>query len=218
MDRTKAYLRIQICGLGLLAHIACFAQDMDFKIGAATAVKGKITSLRYSPPHEVKEVKLGQEIVTEGSYLTQDTSHMVVTMFDGTHIRLNPKSKMSFEYDAEKKITTIHLFLGSLKVRFHHEKPHEKSQKLIVKSADTFFETVSGKFSVVRSVISDENSVYVEAGSVVVNQFVKGEKKDSEIVHTKEMTSVKDTTNDIEAPRPMTDKQIEFLNPKAYLK
>ena len=200
----------------LLFPVVTFAAN--FPIGKVTQLKGSITYLNYAPHSAVKPVALKQEAMTDGSFLTQDSAYMVITLFDGSYIRLNPKSKISFEYDEASGTITTHLYSGSIKVYFHHPVPNPKAQKIIVKSADTSVETVEAKFSVVKSLLEDTSSVYVEKGAALVSLFEGPEKKDSEIVHAREMTSTVSKTHDIETPRPMTEKQLKFLQPTNYLR
>ena len=187
-------------------------------MGTITQSEGEITFLNYAPPHALNKVQKDQMLLADGSYLTQDSSFMTVKFFDDSWLRVSPMSKFSVEYQPHSSIILIHLYTGSVKILFSTQLNKNKVQKFIVKSADTLFETVDGKFSVIRSPIFDTNSVYVEKGTVVTTQHVLNKRKDMEIVHTGEMLSVKDNESDIKSPTKMSEKELKFLHSAQYLK
>jgi ferric-dicitrate binding protein FerR (iron transport regulator) len=204
--------------IGLVFFLPLCSHAGTFNLGHITQAEGEITFLNYAPPHELVQVKKKQHIQTDGSYLTQDTSFMTVKFFDNSWLRASPKSKFTLEYHPNTKTMFIHLYSGSVKILFSTHLNENKVQKFIVKSADTTFETVDAKFSVVRSNVLDLNSVYVEKGAVIATQNVLNQKKDMEIVHAKEMVSVKDNDSNIESPTEMTEKEMKFLHSSQYLK
>lgn len=189
-----------------------------FNLGQITQAEGEISFLNYAPPHSLVQVIQKQQLLTDGSYLTQEYSFMTANFFENSWLRISPKSKFSLEFQAHSKTILIHLYTGSIKVLFSTHLNNNKVHKLIVKSADTLFETVDAKFTVVRSPVLDTNSVYVEKGTVIATQYVQNQKKDMEIVHTREMVTVKDNENDIESPSEISKKQLKFLHPSQYLK
>lgn len=210
MVRKKTHSRITNGSLITFALLlTTLSWGGPFKIGEITQVEGESTYYNYLPPRAVKTVKRNAQAATDGSYLTQENAFLTFKLLGSNYLRLNPKSKISLEYDAKEKFLTIHLFSGSFKALF--------TEKVLVKSADTLFETVNAKFSVVRNTLGDNNSVYVEKGSVIMSQYVGSEKKDMEVIHAKESTSVADNSSDIEAPKKLTDKEIQFLHPSFYL-
>lgn len=219
MVRKKTFARnAGRCLVSCLLLFPLLAQAGTFKLGNITQAEGEITFLNFAPPHEIINVKEKQKLLSDGSYLTQDTSFMTVELFDGSWLRVSPKSKFAIEFQPHSSAILIHLFTGSIKILFSNHLNENQVQKVIVKSADTLFESVNAKFSVVRSPLNDLNSVFVEKGTVVAIQHVLNEKKDVELVHAKETTSVKDNDLDIESPRRMSDKEIKFLHPSNYLK
>ena len=202
----------------LIAQNSLLANAQDFKIGEITQAEGESTFLHYAPPHKLIQVEKNRPVLMEGSYLTQDSSFITIKFFDGSWLRVSPKSKLSIEFLPHSKQVIIHLFTGSVKTLFSSMLNNKGIQKIIVKSADTLFETVGAKFSVVRNPLTSTNSVFVEKGSVVTIQHVANEKKDMEIVHRNEMTSVKDNEHDIKSPRTMSEEEVKFLHPSKYLK
>jgi len=194
-----------------------FSQAGTFNLGTITQAEGEITFLNFAPPHQVKQVKVQEILQTDGSYLTQDTSFMTVELFDGSWLRVSPKSKFTLEYLASSKTILVHLFSGSVKILFSTHLNKNEAQKIIVKSADTLFESVEGKFTISRNIVSDISNVYVEKGTVIATKYVHNERKDSEIIHARETASIKDIDTNIESPSRMTDKEIKFLHPSSYL-
>jgi ferric-dicitrate binding protein FerR (iron transport regulator) len=189
-----------------------------FNLGKITQAEGEITFLNFAPPHQLNKVSIKERLQSDGSYLTQESSFMTVELFDGSWLRVSPKSKFTLEFQPTSKVILVHLFSGSVKILFSTHLNENQVQKIIVKSADTLFESVDAKFSVVRSPLTDTNSVFVEKGTVMAIQHVFNEKKDVELVHAKETASVKDNQMDIESPRQMSEKEIDFLHPSHYLK
>ena len=189
-----------------------------FNIGTITQSEGEITFLQFAPPHKLHQVQKDQQLQSDGSYLTQDSSYMTIKFFDGTWLRVSPKSKFTVEYQPQASIILVHLYTGSIKILFSTNLNKNKIQKIIVKSADTLFETVDAKFSVIRNPVLDINSVYVEKGTVLTTQHVLNQKKNMEIVHTGEMVSVKDNETDIEKPTKLSVKEMKFLHSAQYLK
>lgn len=200
----------------LLASFSVWSQD--FTVGHITQAEGESTFLHYAPPHKLIKVKKDAAVLLGGSYLTQESSFITIKLFDGSWLRASPKSKFSLEFLVHSKQIVVHLFSGSLKILFSNKLNEQRLIKLAVKSADTLFETVDAKFSVVRNPLTNTNSVFVEKGSVVVTQYVAFERKDMEIVHQNEMTFVKDNDHDIMAPRKMSQGEMNFLHPSKYLK
>ena len=202
----------------LFAQHSIKANAQAFNIGNITQAEGESTFFHYLPPQRLIQVKKDQNVRMGGSYLTQDSSFITIKFFDGSWLRISPKSKISIEYLPESKQILIHLFTGSVKTLFSRKLSQGGILKFVVKSADTFFETVGAKFSVVRNAVSNTNSIYVEKGSVIIIQNVANERKDMEIVHRNEMTSVKDNEHDIMSPRKMSEGEVKFLHPSKYLK
>jgi ferric-dicitrate binding protein FerR (iron transport regulator) len=219
MVRTKTCTGIaKSCLVSIALLLPLLSQAGTFNLGKITQAEGEITYLNFAPPHALKQVKAQEAVQTDGSYLTQDNSFMTVELFDGSWLRVSPKSKFTLEYLATSKTILVHLFSGSAKFLFSAHLNQNEVQKIMVKSADTLFESVDAKFSVVRSPLTDTNSLFVEKGTVMAIQHVFNEKKDMELVHSNETISVKDNQLDIESPRKMSEREIKFLHPSHYLK
>lgn len=219
MARTKTLTRATgrcLIAFSLLSSLTGFTAV--HKLGKITQAEGEITYLNFTPPHPITNVKVNQQLLTDGSYLTQDESFLTVLLFDGSWLRVSPKSKIAAEFDPNSKTLTIHLFTGSLKALINTNENGKKIEKLIVKSSGATFETVEAKFTVSRNTVSDLSSVYVEKGTVLSTQHLQNNKTDVELVHSRETTTINDLDSDIESPRKMTDKELKFLHPSFYLK
>ena len=218
MDRTKTLTRNAICCL--ITSLLLFAPKAigaDHQLGIIKQIEGEITYLDYVKVKTVSKVKEKDQLQTDGSYLTHNDAYFNVHLFDGSWLRLNPKSKISLEFYPETKTLTIFLLTGSMKILLDIDRKEKKLEKVIVQSAGATFETVGAKFTVTRNLLMDQSSVYVEKGTVVATQYVQYQKQDMELVHAKEKTTINDREKDVESPRKMTDKEIHFLNPKNYL-
>ena len=187
------------------------------QLGIISQIEGEITYLDYLKVKTVTNVKEKDQLQTDGSYLTHNNAYFNVHLFDGSWLRLNPKSKISLEFYPETKTLTIFLLTGSMKILLDIDRKEKQLDKVIVQSAGATFETVGAKFTVTRNLLTDQSSVYVEKGTVVATQYVQYQKQDMELVHAKEKTTINDREKDVESPRKMTDKEIHFLNPKNYL-
>lgn len=190
-----------------------------FNVGKVTQAEGEVTFLDFAPPHhKLSKVKSQTSFVTDGSYLTKDDAFLTVQFFDGSWLRMSPRSKVSVEFEPVAKVITIHLFTGSIKLLISSSQNDHRVEKLLVKSADALIESSEGKFTVVRNPITDISSVYVEKGMVLAMQNGMSEDKNVTLVHRQETTSLKDRQHEFEAPRKMTDKEVKFLHPSFYLK
>ncbi len=187
------------------------------QLGVITHLEGEITYLDFIKEKTIINVKEKDQLQTDGSYLTHDDAYFNVHLFDGSWLRLNPKSKISLEFNPETKELTIFLLTGSMKVLLEQDRKEKLLEKVIVQSAGATFETVGSKFTVTRNLLTDQSSVYVEKGTVIATQYVQYQKKDMELVHAREKTTINDRENDVESPRKMSEKEIHFLNPKNYL-
>ena len=187
------------------------------QLGIISQIEGEITYLDYLKVKTVTNVKEKDQLQTDGSYLTHNNAYFNVHLFDGSWLRLNPKSKISLEFYPETKTLTIFLLTGSMKILLDIDRKEKQLDKVIVQSAGATFETVGAKFTVTRNLLTDQSSVYVEKGTVVATQYVQYQKQDMELVHAKEKTTINDREKDVESPQKMTDKEIHFLNPKNYL-
>ena len=218
MDRTKTITRNAICSLiTALLLFAPKAMSSSHKLGLITQTEGEITYLDFLKDKTVAIVKEKDQLQTEGSYLTHENAFFNVHLFDGSWLRLNPKSKISLEFHPETKTLTILLLTGSMKMLLDIDRKEKQLEKVIVQSAGATFETVGAKFTVTRNLLTDQSNVYVEKGTVIATQYVQYQKQDMELVHAREKTTINDRENDVESPRKMSDKEIHFLNPKNYL-
>lgn len=176
-----------------------------------------MTYLEFSAPYRLHNLKEEHKFITEGSYLSQEESFLTVQLFEGSWLRLSPRSKISPEFDPKTKTITIHLLTGSVKILFSSILNSHAVEKIVVKSADAQFEVAEGKFTVVRNSLVDLSSVYVEKGAVVASSLFQSAKSETEVVHAGETLSVQDRDTELESPRKMSQKEIEYLHPTKYL-
>lgn len=220
MVRTKEITRN--AGRSLIAALLLWPVSslaLPFNIGQITQAQGEISFLDFTPPHHrISKVKVRGKFLTDGSYLTKDNSFLTVQFFDGSWMRLSPRSKVSVEFGPDTKTLTVHLFTGSIKVLISTSQNDLKVEKLLIKSADALFESAEGKFTVVRNPVSDLSSVYVEKGMVLAMHNGMSENKNVKLIHQRETTSLKDRSPEFEPARKMTDKEVKFLHPSYYLK
>ncbi len=187
------------------------------QLGIIVQLEGEITYLDFLKTKTVTNVKEKDQLQTDGSYLTHENAFFNVHLFDGSWLRLNPKSKISLEFHPETKTLTVFLLTGSIKMLIDLDRKEKQLEKIIVQSAGATFETIGSKFTVTRNLLIDQSSVYVEKGTVIATQYEQYQKKDMELVHAREKTTINDRDNDVESPRKMSEKEIHFLNPKNYL-
>ncbi len=191
------------------------ARAQSYRIGQITQLEGQVSFYDYFKK-QIIPLKIGDEIFTTGSYLVVDHSFMTVKVVGRNYVRLNPKSKMSLEYDPETKTLKILLLAGSVKALKFKSKD-AAIDKIFIQSGASTFETTEGKFSVHRNLLEDSSSVYVEKGIIIAGQTINQLKTDMEIVHHGETLTVNDRQTDINSPRKMKDKEIKFLHPSFYL-
>jgi hypothetical protein len=189
----------------------------DFQLGKITQSSGTVTFLEFTPPHKLSEITTDALLSGSGSYLTQETAYFTAKLFDGSWIRVSPKTKFALEFDPEKKNLTLNLFSGSVKVLFAHILNNKQVTTFTIRSADAVFETSEAKFTVVRNILTTESTLFVEKGVVTARLSELKEGKDSVIVHTREMTSLRDRTLDFHTPKQMGDREMKFLNSAFYL-
>jgi ferric-dicitrate binding protein FerR (iron transport regulator) len=189
----------------------------SFELGAITQTQGEATYFPFFPPFEVQTLKTQDKIKEKGSYLTQENAYFTMKLFDGSWVRISPKTKLTFEFDPTEKILVVHLYTGSLKILFSTQLNQNKIHKLMVKSSGLSFESVDGKFSVVRNLLTDETSVYVEKGAVVATRGNE-DQKGMQPVHGQESLTLKDREQGLGTPLKLSEKEIKFLNSKFYLR
>jgi ferric-dicitrate binding protein FerR (iron transport regulator) len=212
------FYKFKSCSLILCLFFSSFSWASPFMMGKITQASGEIHFFKFASPYKTIPVQTNGKIETKGSYLTQDDSFFTVQLFDGSWIRISPKTKISIDFAPESKTATLHLFSGSVKVLFASSLNGNKIQKLVIKSADAVFETVEGKFSVVRNIINNTSKVLVEKGAVIASHEIIADKKDVILVHAGESTLIKDRDPNIPSPRKLSEKEMKFLQAKNYLK
>lgn len=219
MVRSQTTSRIQkSCLIAILLIGPILSWAITHDIGKVTQVEGEATFLSFLPPSKIQKVKVGDAVKTEGSYLSSEDGFMTLKLYDHAYLRLTPQSKISFEFSPKEGLTTVYLLSGSFKALFAQNDKSPMAKKLVVRSGSTVFETVNGKFTVVRNILNSSNSVYVEKGTVIATQFYRLEKGDSEIVHAKEGATVLDNQKDVPSPVKLSEKELRFLHPSNYLK
>ncbi len=223
MGRTtkekKSGSRVKICCLILITCFTTFnVQANSHSVGQFTQVTGEVTFFNFTGLRRVSSVSETEKLVTGGSYLTQDDSFFTANLNNEGWLRVSPRSKIALEYDPNTKTLKISLFTGSLKALISSTDKMNFLDRVIIQSAGASFEAVDAKFTISRNNLEDTSSAYVEKGSVLAWQSIQHEKKDSEILHNNETTTISDRIQDISSPRKMTNKEIKFLHPSHYLK
>ena len=217
MDRTKTLTRNAICCL--ITSIILWAPKVlsaEHDLGIISEMQGEITYLDVLKVNTLTTVKQNDPLQANGSYLTRSDAYFNVDLFDGSSLRLNPKSKISIEYNPESRTVMILILTGSIKISIDPDRKDQKLAQIMVQSAGATFETAGADFTVTRNLLTDQSSVYVEKGTVTATQYVQNQKKDRELVHASEKTTIHDRVNEVESPIKMTEKEIYFLNPKNY--
>lgn len=223
MGRTtkekKSGSRVKICCLILITCFTTFnVQANSHSVGQFTQVSGEVTFFNFTGLRKVSSVSEREKLVTEGSYLTKDNSFFTANLNNEGWLRVSPRSKIAMEYDPNSKTLKISLFTGSLKVLISSTDKMTFLDRVIIQSAGATFEAVDAKFTISRNNLEDTSSAYVEKGAVLATQYIQYEKKDSEILHSNETTTINDRVEDISSPSKMTNKEIKFLHPSQYLK
>ncbi len=217
MDRKSKIKKFSTSGLVfLLIFFSEMLNAQTFDLGVVTKVEGEVSFLEFSPPHRLSQTQKDSQLQSGGSYLAKDDSFMTVKIFDESFLRLNPKSKISLEYDPASKELKIFLFNGSLKAILG-QSPKSRLEKMIIQSGGSQFESTAAKFTVSRNLIKDSSSVYVEKGIVIANVYHREQKKDSEIIYQNETTTISDNDLEISSAKTMKEKEIKFLHPSNYL-
>lgn len=214
MDRiTKKYF----AACGLVLSLSVRAELPHASLGTVTQSHGTVTFLSYTPPNIVQNVKVKDDLFSEGSYLTRDDSFLTAKSIYGQWLRVSPKSKIYLSLDHENKSITLHLLSGSVKVLSSEKLNSQNPYKLIVKSGNTFFESTEGKFSIVRYLALNSVVAYVEKG--VVTTYREGQKDiNLHYLHALETITIEDKISPISSPRKMTKKEIKFISKARYLK
>lgn len=216
MVRRKTFTKILKSGL-ILCLVWSIQNSLaqSYQVGAITQLEGQVSFFDFFKK-QIIPLKKNQDIFTSGSYLTQDDSFLTVKIVGGHYLRLNPKSKISIEYEPEDKTLRVILLAGSVKALKFKSK-NSTIDKIFIQSGATTFEASEGKFSVNRNLIDDSSNVYVEKGLVIVGQTINQTKSDMELVHQGEMLSVTDKQIDLDSAWKMKDKEKKFLHPSFYL-
>ena len=183
-----------------------FAQErLPQTLGEITQIEGTVTFLQWRSGAKVQEVKKGDFLWTEGSFLTHDDGYFSAKLLGDSFIKTTPETKFALDYHPQEKKLTINLFTGSLKILIsQHKKSH--FEKIIVKGADASFEASDAKFSVVRSPLLNSLSVYVQKGVVTTS---RGEA--NQLVHANETSTINEKTSGIPSPRNIQQKELKFL-------
>lgn len=201
----------------LLFISSVFAENLNqHDLGVITQLKGVATYFPFQGIHAVTPLSQKSVIREGGSYLSHEKSFFTVKLFDGTWLKVSPSSKFSLEMNPELKEIHLNLYSGSVKVLFSGNISQSKMQKFIISTGDGRFETSEAKFSVFRNILESTGYVYVEKGLVRISRNQPGA-NGSELVHAKEMMSLKDRDSTIESPRKISENQMKFLNSSFYL-
>lgn len=219
MVRFKNKFSSITCGLILFIGLIrpSLAQDIPKIIGTITQTHGTITFFPFKNHEKVLKVNKKSPLLSDGSYLIQDNSFLTAKLFDGSWLRVSPRSKLALDIDHKNKIVLIHLFTGSLKILISNKASQGKLEKISIKSGDTIISASNTKFSAIRNPIFENFSVYVEKGIVSMTKKIMGQSS-TQLIHAMETVSVKDKASTIRTPRRISEKEIKFLQNALYLK
>lgn len=214
MDRRSSKYFSTISCLIVFYSQTTFGQE--FNLAEISQLKGEVTSLEFAPPHTKKELSKNSIIKTESSILSHDESFYTAKLFDGSWIRVSPKTKLSFNFKPEEKIIQINLYAGSIKILFSTNLNNHKAEKIIVKAADLIIESVDGKFSVIRNNLINQSSVYVEKGLVMGSSELIPQKQT--LLHSREKLTIQDREKINPEVENITEKEMKYIHSKFYLK
>lgn len=220
MVRRKTLSRTWTCclaltGLFLISSTISYAEE--YNLGNVFQAKGEMSFLEFAAPNKLTMLKVSDKVRTGGSYLTRDYSNATFKLVGDTWLRASVRTKFYFEFEPNQKVLTINLQSGSVKVLFSSFLSKQQINKIIINSADAVFESVEGKFSVVRNNLTDESSVYVEKGMVNASLIERGGPRPAVPVHKHETTSIKDHDQFVASPSVMTNKELRFLKSAFYI-
>jgi ferric-dicitrate binding protein FerR (iron transport regulator) len=212
MDRIKK----TIIALGCLVSGLSFALELPSpSLGELTQVHGMVTYVPYRGPLKLIEVKEKDKLLSSGSYLTRDDAFMTIKLFDGSFLRMSPKTKFSIEIDYPQKIATIHLFTGSMKVLISQRLNQSKIEKFLIKSGDGLIEASEAKFSVIRNLMDRTISIFTEKGLVTARLA----SNDSfQLVHNMESILIEEKSHSISSPEKISKKHLKYIHGAFYLK
>lgn len=215
MDRItkRIYLSLIIGSLSFSAQAQNFIQH---KLGQWTQIQGHSTFLPYkSGIHKPNGVKGSDIILTDGSYLSHDEGFMTGKLFENCWIRLGPKTKIVFNFDADTKILYLKVFTGSAKILFNKDWTAEKVEKLILETGDKQIEVESAKIVFIKRPFFHENSLYVEKGLAGV---IHENRLQASFVYQNEKMSFNDKTKLTSEISKMSPKEQKEISSNQYLK
>lgn len=213
MDRRASIFRTAISCLIISGAQSIFAQA--FNLAEISQIKGEVTSLEFSAPHTKIELSKNSVIKTESSILSHDNSFYTAKLFDGSWVRVSPKTKLSFNFYPQEKVIEINLYSGSVKILFSTNLNNHKVEKIIINSADLKIESVDGKFSIIRNNLINESSVYVEKG-LVIGSSVQTPNKQA-ILHAREKLVIQDREKRLPETERITEKEMKYIHSRFYL-
>ncbi len=215
MDRNSKKLSILILASCLSTPV--LAQNfIQHKLGSWTQVQGHSSFMLYKAGvRKPVDITVGNQILTEGSYLSNEEGQMTGKLFENCWVRLGPQTKIVFNFSPEEKILYLRVFTGSVKILFNKEWSKSKVDKLIVEAGDKQLETESGKFVFIRRPFFNENNLYVEKGLV---SLVHENRMHSQLIHRDEKLSFNDKTKISTEVVKMTDKEVKEITSSEYLR
>lgn len=214
MDRRASIFRTAISCLIIFWTSSTSAES--FNLAEISQIKGEVTSLQFSAPHTKTELSKNSVIRTETSILSHENSFYTAKLFDGSWVRVSPRTKLSFNFYPQEKIIEINLYSGSIKILFSTHLNDHKVEKIIINSADLKIESVDGKFSIIRNNLINESSVYVEKGLVIGSSTQIPHKQ--AILHAREKLVIQDRLKTLPETDEITEKEMKYIHSRFYLK
>ncbi len=215
MDRITKRICLSFI-LGCLSFSVEAQNFVQHQLGQWTQIQGHSSFLLYkSGVHKPNTVVGNDKILTDGSYLSHDEGFMTGKLFENCWIRLGPKTKVVFNFDAATKILYLKVFTGSAKILFNREWTAGKVEKLILETGEKQIEIESAKIVFIKRPFFHENSLYVEKGLAGV---IHENRLQASFVYQNEKISFNDKTRLTSEINKMSEKEQKEISSNQYLK
>jgi hypothetical protein len=214
MDRRASIWHSAASSLILI--FSSYALGQEFNVGEITQLQGEITALEFVTPHRKLNLSKKSPLKEECSILSGEDSFYTAKLLDGSWIRVSPKTKLSFDYDPNEKTIKINLYLGSIKILFSTNLNQRKIEKIIVYTAGLKLESADGKFSIMRNILTNESSIFVEKGLVMAS--LENNLNQQIYLHAREKLIMPDRQKQLPEIETIKDKEMKAIHSKFYLK
>ena len=200
----------------LILILSSYALGQEFNVGEITQLQGEITALEFAAPYRKVSLSKKSALKEENSILSGEDSFYNAKLLDGSWIRVSPRTKLSFDYDPIQKTILINLYSGSIKILFSTNLNQRKIEKIIVHTADLKIESADGKFSLMRNILTNESSVFVEKGLVMAS--LQNNLNQQIYLHGREKLILPDRQKVLPGTEVIKDKEMKTIHSKFYLK